>query len=82
VKGRLDLHVVARFLDALMEGPQSRSRLQRAVAVNYDIFVRYLALLVERGYLADAEERLSMTAEGQRLRNELRAWLETLFGTP
>jgi len=70
---------VARFLDALAEGPRTRSQLQRAVGVNYDIFTRYLDLLQERGHVESGDE-VALTASGLRLRAELRAWLDNLFG--
>lgn len=82
VKGRPDLHLVARFLDALSEAPRSRSQLQRAAGVNYDIFTRYLALLMEKGYLVEEEKTVRLTDEGRRLRGDLGAWLTRLFGVP
>lgn len=75
-----NLHVVARFLDALAAGPHTASALQRAAGVNYDIFRRYLELLEAKGYVArasagDAHETLSLTREGRRVRDDLRALL-------
>jgi predicted transcriptional regulator len=81
--GRPDLHILARFLDRLAEPgarPLSRSRLQRAVGLNYDLFRKYLAIVVERGWVDDADGRLALSAEGHRVRRELAAWLATLFG--
>jgi predicted transcriptional regulator len=80
VRGRPDLHVVARFLDALAAGPRSRSALQRAVGLNYDIFRRYLGLLVERGQVEVVDEEVRLTPMGIRLRAELLEWLRRLFG--
>ena len=85
--GRPDLHIVARFLDRLAEpgtGPLTKSRLQRAVGLNYDLFRKYLAILVERGWVAssgqDDRETFVLSEDGHRIRKELVAWLATLFG--
>ena len=86
--GRPDLHILARFLDRMAEGgpkPFSRSRLQRAVGLNYDLFRKYMAILVERGWVDRREgpaatEEYVLSAEGHRVRRELAAWLATLFG--
>ena len=74
---RPNLYVVARFLDALHEGPRTRSELQAAAGVNYDIFRRYLAFLEARGLVAaPADGAVSLTAAGARTRRELREWIE------
>lgn len=79
---RPNLYVVARFLDALHDGPKSRSELQAAAGVNYDIFRRYLAFLDERGYAAARPDgAIALTPAGGRVREELRAWIER-FMTP
>lgn len=79
---RPNLYVVARFLDALHEGPRSRSDLQAAAGVNYDIFRRYLAFLGERGYVALGDQTVTLTAAGLRVRTELRAWLAEFLQGP
>lgn len=84
--GRPDLHILARFLDRLAEpGAKafSRSRLQRAVGLNYDLFRKYLAILVERGWVVATpgeKEEFILSAEGHRIRRELAQWLANLFG--
>lgn len=88
--GRPDLHIVARFLDRLAEpGPWTRSTLQRGVRLNYDLFRKYLDLLVERGWVkasrakgsgAKEKETFGLTPAGHKLRSDLVAWLEGLFG--
>lgn len=86
VAGRPDLHVVARFLDCMCrpgEGAFTRSRLQRAVRLNYDLFRRYLELVVERGLVAADDqdpETFRVTEDGRRVHRELVAWLHDLFG--
>ena len=77
-----NLYVVARFLDALARPDVvlGRSQLQAAVGVNYDVLRRYLELLERKGYVTlHAGERgadaVRLTAEGRRVREELRSWL-------
>ncbi len=85
--GRPDLHILARFLDRLAEPgvkPFTKSRLQRAVGLNYDLFRKYLGILVERGWVASSgqedKETFVLSQEGHQIRKELAAWLATLFG--
>lgn len=76
-----NLYVVARFLDALArpEAALSRAQLQAAVGVNYDILRRYLAFLGSKGYVV-ADDTVRLTAEGRRVRAELRAWIDRFLG--
>lgn len=82
---RPDLHVLARFLDRMAApgAPEfSRSALQRAVGLNYDLFRKYLAILLERGLVENTPgkgDNLRITAEGQRVHAELVRWLDDLF---
>ena len=82
---RPDLFVLARFLDRLAE-PRTwtKTQLQLAVRLNYDLFRRYLELLEAKGYVrretdGDGVERivaLSTVAEARkRLRDALDEWL-------
>lgn len=84
---RPNLYLVARFLDALARPPQaySKTQLQLAVGVNYDIFRRYVAFLAAKGYLvvtsdASGAETLRTTPEGAALRRELAAWIVRFLG--
>ena len=78
---RPNLYVVARFLDALHDGPRSRSDLQAAVGVNYDILRRYLAFLDERGYaFPRSDGSVALSPAGRRVREELRGWIERFLG--
>lgn len=80
---RPNLYVVARFLDALHEGPRTRSDLQSAAGVNYDILRRYLAFLETRGYaVARVDGTVALTVAGARVRSELRAWIERFLAPP
>ncbi len=76
-----NLYVVARFLDALARpGPEwTRSRLQAAVGVNYDVLRRYVDFLERKGYATveprEAGDVVRVTPEGRRVRAELLAWI-------
>ncbi|HEX2021262.1 MAG TPA: hypothetical protein VHH36_01000 [Candidatus Thermoplasmatota archaeon] len=78
-----NLYVVARFLDVLAAPDRTwtRSQLQLAVGVNYDIFRRYLDFLGARGYLVvDDAGAVRLTADGRRVRGELLAWIGRFLG--
>ena len=82
-----DLHIVARFLERMAESgqpPWTRSRLQRAVRLNYDLFRKYLDILLQRGWIeangANEKEQFSITPAGVKLGKDLANWLATLFG--
>lgn len=86
-----DLYVIARFLDCLWrpawEVPPAytKAKLQLAVRLNYDLFRRYLAFLVEKKFVevrADPRgtEVIVLTAEGRKAHDELVAWLRGVFG--
>jgi len=85
--GRPDLHVVARFLDRLAgpgAGSLTRSRLQRAVGLNYDLFRRYLDLVVAKGLverLPGPPESFQLTSKGRSTLAELARWLDDLFSS-
>ena len=83
---RLDLRVVARFLDSLVDRdgqtrPLSRSALQRAARVNYDIFRAYVEALQAKGLVhPDGSGELRLTAAGLAFRVRLRGLLSELLG--
>ena len=88
---RPDLYVVARFLDRLCrpEGePQpelSKAKLQLAVRLNYDLFRRYLAFLLERGFVevvanGSGVELVRLTTEGRSAHARLVAWIRSVLG--
>lgn len=85
---RLDLRVVARFLDALVgpdgaDRPLSRSRLQLAARVNYDIYRTYEAALVGRGLLGlDGDPAtVTLTTRGREVRERLLRLLADVLGS-
>ena len=83
-----DLFLVARFLEKLSapdwEVPISitRSKLQRAVRLNYDVFTKYLDFLSARRLIevvpASGSPVIRITKEGRRTYTELIEWLERL----
>jgi predicted transcriptional regulator len=85
---RPDLYVVARLLEKLWreEQPMLRTRLQVAANVNYDIFRRYLAWMMERRLVhiresEDGHERIALTAEGMEAYRKLVQWInEVIMG--
>jgi predicted transcriptional regulator len=84
---RPNLYVVARFLDCLArpDTELTRSQLQAAVGVNYDVFRRYLAFLSEKGYVTvvakgEAPEVVLLTVAGRRVREELLGWIRRFLG--
>ncbi len=88
--GRPDLYVVARLLDQLWrsDGPMLKTRLQLAAGVNYDILVRYLLWMQERGLVSlvndeHGYERVALTVKGREAVKTLVHWInEVVKGRP
>lgn len=79
---RPDLYVVARILDRLWRsnGPVLRTHLQVASNVNYDIFVRYVDWMRDRGLVAledaaDGHVRVRLTPAGQEAYRKMVQWI-------
>lgn len=89
-EGRPDPYVLARFLEALWAPPghpavvRSKASLQRACRVNYDLFRRYLAFCVERGFVVVVEktgaDEVRLTPEGHAAHGRLVGWIRDLLG--
>jgi predicted transcriptional regulator len=84
---RPDLYVVARFLDKLTAAPDglTHAKLQAAVRLNYDLYRRYLALLVTKGFARvgpdkEGAERATLTPEGRHAHERLVRWIRDAFG--
>jgi len=86
---RPDPYVLARFLDALWGPPgspppkRSKSSLQRAARVNYEIFRRYLAYL-ERLQLVEVQpgersDQVVLTPAGRETHARLQRWIADLL---
>jgi predicted transcriptional regulator len=83
---RPDLYVVARFLDKLTKpgATYTRSRLQAAVRLNYDLFRGYLALLEQKGWVRvvgeGSRQECRITPEGLAAYHHLVDWIRDVFG--
>lgn len=82
-----DLYVVARFLDRLWEPESSytRSQLQMATRVNYDLFRRYLAFLHEKGFVVVSPadkggDIIKLTMRGREAHAVLVEWIRRVVG--
>jgi predicted transcriptional regulator len=77
---------MARFLDALDAQPKGRSKsdLQRAVRLNYDLFRDYLGMLEERTLVerlgTGRNERIRLTPAGQDARSRMLDWVARVLG--
>lgn len=79
---RPDLYVVARLLERLWrEGvPMVKTRLQVAANVNYEVFARYLAWMLQKGLVTmegnpDARERVALNPKGAEAYRKLVQWV-------
>jgi len=73
-----DLHVVARLLECLARPhvQWTRSKLQAAVRLNYDLFRRYLELAAAKGWVEEGDAgQIRITGSGLRAWHDLQRWL-------
>lgn len=88
---RPDPYVVARFLERLdhddgLEPPApSKGKLQLATRLNYDLFRRYLAFLVQRGLVVErpgphGATEVRITTAGRESHRRFREWAAALLG--
>lgn len=83
---RPDLYVVARFLDRLCEpgAAFTRSRLQAAVRLNYDLFRSYLGWLDTKGLVVTTNEKgkeiIRISPAGLEAHHQLVGWLRRMLG--
>lgn len=81
-----DVYVLTRFLEALRdsERPLSRTELQSAVGVNWDVLRRYLDFLGERDLVhvrdSDGGASVTITKQGRAACEEILDWLDRVFG--
>ncbi len=85
---RPDLYVVARFLDKLCvaDASYTRSKLQAAVRLNYDLFRSYLAWLEQKGFVTqstekDAKQVVRVTPAGLEAYHQLVEWIKRTLGS-
>ena len=81
-----DLYVVARMLERLWreEEPMIKTHLQLASRVNYDLFSKYLAWMVDRDLVElvaseDGHERVQLTAKGEESYRKLVQWINEVI---
>lgn len=82
-----DLYVVGRFLERLWQPDTeyTRADLQRAVRLNYDLFVRYLAWLEGKGFVRvvprkEGSDVVRITKEGVEAHRRLVEWIRQVLG--
>lgn len=85
-----DPYVLARFLDALWHEPgtppvrRSKSSLQRAARVNYDLFRRYLGFVERQGFVevepGERSDQVRLTQAGRDAHARLLGWMRDLLG--
>ncbi len=82
---RPDLYVLARLLERLWrdDAPMLKTHLQVAANVNYDVFLRYLSWMHERGLItmensADGRERVALTPKGHEAYRRLVQWINEM----
>lgn len=74
---RPDIYVIARILEQLWKegNPLIKTRLQLASNLNYDILIKYLEWMRERGLISmvsnDGREVVQLTPKGQKAYQEL-----------
>jgi len=83
---RPDVYVLVRILDALHQDSirMRRTQLQQRAGINYTLFSRYLAFLIQRGFIRVASqgdgEYLEMTSRGEDAYRFLAEGLARLLG--
>lgn len=81
---RPDLYVVARILERLWRepSPMLKTRLQTAIGTNYDVFIRYLDWMTEKGLVAlmeeDGHQKVMLTEEGRESYRKLVQWINEI----
>jgi predicted transcriptional regulator len=85
---RPDLYVVARFLERLsLSGKEyKRTQLQMAVGLNYNVYVKYLNWLIEKGLItiekgSDGHDYVRITEKGLDSHARLVEWMKEIMGT-
>lgn len=85
---RPDLYVVARFLErlSLSRKEYKRTQLQMAVGLNYNVYVKYLNWLIEKGLIkiekgSDGHDYVRITEKGIQSHCTLVEWIKGIMGT-
>lgn len=84
---RPDLYVVGRFLHRLRYDEQShtKSSLQMAVRLNYDLFRSYLTWLEDEGFVdvhpkGSGSDEVHITSEGIEAHDRIVEWIRDVVG--
>ncbi|MDG6954146.1 MAG: hypothetical protein JRN33_04085 [Nitrososphaerota archaeon] len=77
-----DLYVVARIVKELSDnGSMKRTQLATATRLSYDVLVRYLGWMNEKGFVRmDGEENVVLTEEGHDVYERLVEWILEYVG--
>ena len=81
-----DLYVLSRILEHLWKSkePMLKTRLQVAANVNYDVFVRYIEWMVQKGLIVfekgpDGHERIKLTSKGEEAYKRMVQWINEVI---
>ena len=77
-----DLYVIARIIKALKEkNKMNKTALATSTGLAYDKLVKYLAWMIERGFVKVNEDGIvSLTKEGSEAYDELVQWIMRYVG--
>ena len=81
-----DLYVISRFLETLWLGHKTykKTNLQMAVNLNYDVFMKYLSWLEEKGliiiYNENDHQYVKVTTKGVEVYNTVVMWIKKTIG--
>ena len=81
-----DLYVISRFLETLWLGHKNykKTNLQMAVKLNYDVYMKYLSWLEEKGLITISLENehhyVKITTKGVEVYNTVVKWMKETIG--
>jgi predicted transcriptional regulator len=77
-----DLYVVARIVNALRnEGPTKRTQLATMTRLSYDVLVKYLEWMSQKGLVeVDSDDNVRLTPQGYKVYDRLVSWILEYVG--
>lgn len=81
-----DLYVISRFLETLWlkQKNYKKTSLQMAVKLNYDVYMKYLSWLEEKGlittYMENEHQYVKITTKGVEVYNTVVMWIKETIG--
>jgi predicted transcriptional regulator len=81
-----DLYVISRFLEALWLKHKNykKTNLQMAVKLNYDVYMKYVSWLEEKGlittYMENEHQYVKITTKGVEVYNTVVKWMKETIG--